>query len=202
LKKIYSAFLLLAVFISCNNAGGSANNSSVPNHPRIPETADPPVDRSVMDMSYFPPDYPQLKMAGKAKGDPVARIIYSRPHKDMRTILGDVVQYDTPWRLGANEATEIEFFREVTIQNKKVPAGRYVLYAIPGKEQWQLILNGDLFTWGLNINRQKDLFKFAVPVRRTSIPMQILSMQFGKTASGAELTVAWDTILVSLPINF
>lgn len=193
---------LIAALISCNNAAPSVNNSSAPTHPRIPETADPPVDRSVMDMSYFPQDYPQLKMAGKAKGEPVVRVIYSRPHKDLRTIFGDVVQYDAPWRLGANEATEIEFFRNVSIHGKTIPAGRYVLYAIPGKEQWQLIFNSDLFTWGLRINQQKDLYKFTVPARRTSIPMQIFSMQFGKTAEGAELTIAWDTVLVSLPINF
>ena len=152
-------------------------------------------------MSYFPPEYPQLKMAGKAKSGPVIRVIYSRPHKDQRKILGDVVQVNQPWRLGANEATEIEFFRDVRIQNQAVAAGRYVLYAVPGKESWQLILNGDLFTWGLRIDKSKDLFTFTVPVRRTSIPMEIFSMQFGKTASGAELTIAWDTLLVSLPID-
>jgi hypothetical protein len=155
-----------------------------------------------MDMSYFPPDYPQLKMGGKAKGEPVIRIIYSRPHKDHRKILGDVVQLNVPWRLGANEATEIEFFRDVTIQNKRIAKGRYVLYAIPGNEKWQLILNNDLFTWGLHINRGNDLFSFSVPVRHTSVPMEVFSIQFGKSADGAELSIAWDTFLVALPINF
>jgi len=155
-----------------------------------------------MDMSYFPPDYPQLKMSGKALGDPVIRIIYSRPHKNHRKILGDVVQLNVPWRLGANEATEIEFFRDVTIQNKRIAAGRYVLYAIPGAEKWELILNSDLFTWGLHINRQNDLYSFSVPARLTSVPMEVFSMQFGKTATGAELSIAWDTVLVTLPIDF
>ena len=202
LKKTFWPIAILAVSLSCNNSTPSANKSEIPNHPRLPETADPPVDKSVMDMSYFPPEYPQLKMAGKAKGDPVIRIIYSRPHKDQRKILGEVVQINQPWRLGANEATEIEFFRDVIILNKPVAAGRYVLYAVPGSDKWQLILNGDLFTWGLRIDKSKDLFSFSVPVRRTSVPMEIFSMQFGKTATGAELTIAWDTLLVSLPITF
>jgi hypothetical protein len=202
LKKTRWPILALALCISCNNVSPSAKDSEIPNHPRLPETADPPVDKSVMDMSYFPPEYPQLKMGGNAKGDPVMRVIYSRPHKDQRKIIGDVVQMNVPWRLGANEATEIEFFRDVTIQGRHLAAGRYVLYAIPGDANWQLVLNNDLFTWGLRINRSKDLYSFSVPVRRTSVPMEIFSMQFGKTATGAELTIAWDTILLSLPITF
>lgn len=153
-------------------------------------------------MSYFPPDYPQLKMAGKISGDPVIRLIYSRPHKDGRDIFGDVVKFGNPWRLGANEATEIEFFRTVTIQKKKVPKGRYVLYAIPGAEKWQLILNGDLYTWGLKIDRKKDLYSFSVPSRKTAVAMDIFSMQFGQTATGAELTIAWDKTMLALPIEF
>jgi len=192
----------MVLCISCDNVSPSVSNPERQNNSRITETADPPVDKSVMDMSYFPPDYPQLKMGGKAKGEPVIRLIYSRPHKDHRKIYGDVVQLNTPWRLGANEATEIEFFRDVTIQNKRVAAGRYVLYAIPGNEKWNLILNSDLFTWGLRINRDKDLYSFSVPARLTSVPMEIFSMQFGKTATGAELSIAWDTVLVTLPINF
>ncbi|HSB91810.1 MAG TPA: DUF2911 domain-containing protein [Flavitalea sp.] len=202
MEKLCWPFLLLALCLSCNNGAPSAASAGIPNQPRIPETADPPVDKSVMDMSYFPPEYPQLKMAGKAKGGPVIRVIYSRPHKAQRKILGEVVQVNEPWRLGANEATEIEFFRDVTILNKRVPAGRYILYAIPGEDKWQLILNGDLFTWGLHIDKSKDLYSFPVPVRRTSVPMEVFSIQFGKTAKGCELTIAWDTMLVSLPIDF
>ena len=108
---------MLALSISCNNLSPSANIPERENNSGIRETADPPLDKSAMDMSYFPPEYPQLKMGGKAKGDPVIRIIYSRPHKDHRKILGDVVQLNAPWRLGANEATEIEFFRDVVIPN-------------------------------------------------------------------------------------
>jgi hypothetical protein len=46
------------------------------------------LDHSVMDMSYWPINYPYLKLSGKAKAMPVARIIYSRPLKEGRTIFG------------------------------------------------------------------------------------------------------------------
>ena len=75
-----------------------------------------------MDMVYFPTDYPLLKMAGKTTTPPLMRIIYSRPQKQGRQIFGGLVQYDIPWRLGANEATEIEFFSAATVAGKTVKA--------------------------------------------------------------------------------
>ena len=83
-------------------------------------------DVSPMDMSYFPVNYPKLKMAKLVSQPPVMRLIYSRPHLQGRELFHDVLRYGEYWRLGANEATEIEFFRDVTIQNKRIHPGRYV----------------------------------------------------------------------------
>ncbi len=82
-----------------------------------------PVDVSPMDIAYFPVDYPIAKMSNPAAGLPMARVIYSRPHMQGRTIFGTLLKYDEHWRLGANEATEIELFQNATIQNKKSGAG-------------------------------------------------------------------------------
>ena len=68
------------------------------------------LDKSPMDMSYSPQNYPIIKMNGKTTAQPVARVIYGRPQKAGRVIFGGIVAYDQIWRLGANEATEIEFF--------------------------------------------------------------------------------------------
>src|SRR6476619_2172968 len=94
------------------------------------------MDKSPMDIAYFPEDFPVLKMSGKESGEPIARIIYSRPSKDGREIFGNVVKYGTYWRLGANEGTEIEFFRDVTINSEKVKKGRYIIYTVPYKNKW------------------------------------------------------------------
>ena len=70
-----------------------------------------------MDMSYYPNGYPVLKIQDKATEPLVARVIYSRPQKNGRTIFGELLEYGKVWRLGANEATEIEFFQVVKIGN-------------------------------------------------------------------------------------
>ena len=91
----------------------------------VAQTALPPLDKSPMDMCYYPVDYPILKIQRKADAPLIARVIYGRPQKNDRSIFGDLVPYDMIWRAGANEATELEFYREVKIDGKKLPKGRY-----------------------------------------------------------------------------
>ena len=81
----------------------------------------PAMDKSPMDMSYYPVNYPILRIQPNKTIEPlIARVIYSRPQKSGRKVFGELVEDGKVWRLGANEATEIEFFREVKIGNKKI----------------------------------------------------------------------------------
>lgn len=108
----------------------------------------PPVDKSPMDMSYYPQNYPVLKIQGKPVGALIARVIYSRPRREGRTIFGNLVKYGEVWRLGANEATEIEFFKPVRLNGKRIGKGRYTLYAITNERTWTIIINKETDTWG------------------------------------------------------
>ena len=160
------------------------------------------VDVSPMDMSYYPPDYPKLKMAKQVSQPPVARLIYSRPHLQGREIFHNVLKYGAYWRLGANEATEIEFFRDVTIQNKKVKAGRYILYCILGPATWNIALNSNLDSWGLQQDSTKDIQHFEIPVAHGNPSLEYFTMVFEKSNKGADLIIAWDDVVAKLPIEF
>jgi Protein of unknown function (DUF2911) len=160
------------------------------------------IDLSPMDMSYFPVNYSQLKMTHDLTTPPIMRVIYSRPHRQGRTIFGNLLKYGERWRLGANEASEIEFFQNVTIQDKKVNAGRYIVYCIPYQDKWTIILNNDLYTWGLKIDSTKDVMQFDIPIKKTSIDFEYFTMVFQPTSNGAELVMAWDDAEARLPINF
>jgi len=163
----------------------------------------PPVDKSPMDMSYYPNSYPVQKIQDKITEPLVARVIYSRPQKSGRTIFGELVEYGKVWRLGANEATEIEFFKAVRIGGKKIPKGRYTLYALVNEDSWTIILNKETDTWGaFKYNAKKDLTRFEVAVQKNDSPVESFSMMFEKTATGCNLIIAWDTTKVSMPINF
>ncbi|MFN4286744.1 MAG: DUF2911 domain-containing protein [Lacibacter sp.] len=165
----------------------------------------PPLDKSPMDMSYYPPNYPVLRIQPQKTTEPlVARVIYSRPQKMGRKVFGELVEDGKIWRLGANEATEIEFFREVKIGNKKVKKGRYTLYAIENKDRWTLILNTETDIWGaFGYDAAKDVLRIDLPVLRTPENVEAFTMVFEKAGDrGARLVIAWDDAMVQLPISW
>lgn len=201
MKKTFVAIaVLLLTHISMAQSQASLITSTAPSM-SSPFKA-PELDKSPMDMAYFPVDYPILKTQNKVTAPPMVRVIYSRPQKGNRIIFGQLVEYNKVWRLGANEATEIEFFRDVTIAGKKIPRGRYTLYAIPTETQWTIILNKDTDTWGAFVyDEKKDVLRTDVPVKTLPAPVDAFSMAFNKTDNGAELYIAWDNVSVRLPIG-
>jgi hypothetical protein len=162
------------------------------------------VDVSPMDMSYYPVEYYKLNMAKQSTTPLVVRVIYSRPHLKGRSLFDSlpILKYGEPWRLGANESTEIEFFRDAVIQNRKIKAGRYILYSIPGEKSWTIIFNSNLDTWGLQQDASKDLFRFEIPASIVDHHTEYFTMIFEKTATGADLVMAWDNYELKLPIDF
>ncbi len=160
------------------------------------------VDISPMDMSYFPVDYPKIKMAHPNISPPVMRVIYSRPHLQKRALFNGILKYGEPWRLGANEASEIDFYNPVSIQGKKIPAGRYIIYGIPHPDKWTIILNSNIDSWGLKQDSTKDIGRFQIPVLTNSVSLEYFTMVFEKSEAGADLVIAWADVLARLPIKF
>jgi hypothetical protein len=160
------------------------------------------VDVSPMDMTYFPVDYPKLKMAHLTDEPPLARVIYSRPHLQGRHLFSGVLKYGEIWRLGANETTELQLYKTATIEGKKVNPGRYAMYCIPGKENWIIAINTNTDSWGLEQDTTKDVARFNAAVTPSSGRIEYFTMLFEKTATGANLLMAWDDIEARLPITF
>lgn len=208
----FRAFVMLQFFtvimLSCNfnkvNPGANTRSSDTL---KSAEVVNPYVstDQSPMDMTYYPNDYPVLKMNGTDSTSLVARVIYSRPQKKGRVIFGNTSrslrEYGKEWRLGANEATEIEFFKDVIINGKKIDKGRYIIYCIPYPEKWTIILNTNLYTWGLHLDESKDIFKVDVPVELQAPPLETFTMVFEKAAYGTDLIMAWDNVKATLRIR-
>ncbi|GAC1429997.1 MAG: hypothetical protein NVSMB7_06480 [Chitinophagaceae bacterium] len=154
-----------------------------------------------MDMSYYPVNYPILRIQDKATDPLIARLIYSRPQRNGRNVFGELLEYNKVWRLGANEATEIEFFKDMLVNGKVVPKGKYTMYAIPAEEKWTMIINKETDIWGaFKYDSGKDIIRTDVAVQKQAEPLEAFTMFFEKTASGFVLTAAWDTALVSLPL--
>ena len=187
MKKIIALLVIFQLFFIC----------------LMGQTSLPPVDKSPMDMSYYPNSYPVLKIQDKITEPLIARVVYSRPQKSGRAIFGGLVKYGEVWRLGANEATEIEFFKTVHIGGKRISKGRYTLYAIVNESSWTIIVNKETDTWGsFKYNLKKDVIRTDVPVQKADAVLESMAMAFEKTTTGCNLVIAWDNVKVSLPISF
>ncbi|MDB5195904.1 MAG: hypothetical protein JWP88_274, partial [Flaviaesturariibacter sp.] len=200
MKAAVIALCLLSL-IACSDDGTNptSHKDSVLRLDTLPlhkEAVNPyvPVDISPMDISYFPTDYPVAKMGNEDMQPPLVRVIYSRPHRQGRKIFGELLKYGEPWRLGANEATEIEFFSPATIQRKTIPKGRYILYCIPRQKTWTICFNTNIYSWGLKHDEKKDVQQFTIPVTNTAQPVEYFTLLFKKSATGADMIMTWDEV--------
>jgi hypothetical protein len=163
----------------------------------------PTIDKSPMDMSTYPPNYQLQKLQGKVTEPIVARVVYSRPLKNDRIIFGELLPYKEIWRFGANENTEIEFFRDVKINKQIIKKGKYSLFAIPEKDKWTIIINKDLNSWGsFKYEASKDAIRVNVPTIKSKEIAEAFYIYFAKTDKGFSLLAGWDDVEVSLPIYF
>ncbi|KAF2327713.1 DUF2911 domain-containing protein [Flavobacterium daemonense] len=160
----------------------------------------PPLDASPADISYFPNKSVKFKKTDNPS--PVVKVVYSRPSVKGRTIFGDVVKFGEVWRVGANENTEVKFYKAVTIGGKKIPAGYYSLFAIPEKDKWTIIINKELDMWGgYAYDESKDVVRVSVPVKPVSDVIEALSIAFTTQGNVANLVIGWDKTTVELPIT-
>jgi len=208
MKKFYLLAWIVLIFNACNDQEKKINTANTTETKDTITDIPQPVsnytlpDLSPMDMIYYPSDYPLKKMSGAVTTMPLARIIYSRPQKQGRKIFGELVKYNEPWRLGANEATELEFFTTATIQHKTIKPGRYILYCIPEETKWTIILNSNLYTWGLKPDKEKNLIQFEIPVEKNNTIIEYFTMAFEGSGKNTDLLILWDDIKTKLPVSF
>jgi len=108
-------------------------------------------------------------------------INYSSPAVKGRTIWGDLVPYGKVWRAGANEATTFETNKDIKIQGKDLPAGKYTFFIIPGEEQSTFIFNSETGQWGTNYDESKDVLRVQVQSQESSTFEERLVYEVNKT---------------------
>jgi len=161
----------------------------------------PGMDGSPADLAYFPANATQTAKKG-GPSPAIIKVTYARPAKKGREIFGTLEKFGQVYRLGANESTEIKFFKPVVIGGKSIPAGSYGLFAIPNKDNWTIIISKDTDHWGAyTYDQANDLVRVEVPVKTLTTPLENLSMVFTPAANGAVLNIGWDTTSVAVPIK-
>ena len=104
----------------------------------------------------------------------------------------------------ANEASEINFTKDIKIGGKALRAGTYTIFTIPNDGKWTVIINSELGQWGdYQYKPEKDILSFDVTPETT--PKEIFeafTIKFEGNDSGADMIMRWDDVKVSVPISF
>ncbi len=133
-------------------------------------------------------------------------LIYSRPNINGRSLLkdgSDLAPLNKLWRTGANAATRLKFTDNVTIGGKKLDTGSYVLYTIPGKDNWEVILNKGLGNWGTDGYKEaEDVVRFKVKADKASSNTETFTMQFSNIAAETcDLNIVWGATSIRIPVS-
>jgi hypothetical protein len=158
-------------------------------------------DKSPLDYAYLPDDFAHDRKEGDKA---IVRVTYSRPIKNNREVFGKLVPYGKVWRTGANENTEIKFYQDVEFGGKKVKAGSYSLFTIPGEKEWTVILNSDLDYWGAyKYNEKNDIARVTAPVISLGVALDSFSIQFeDKGNNQAVMRLGWDKTAAEVALKY
>lgn len=151
------------------------------------------LDKSPLDIASYPSIHDDSNTQVK--------VIYSRPQLKGRS-LSKLIPNGKIWRTGANEGTEITFYKDVKFGGKAVEQGTYSLATIPGEKEWTILLNSDVNVWGAySYNKANDVARIKVPVSLGKKSLEAFSIAFQKTDNGVNMFLAWDTLRVVVPID-
>jgi len=179
---MFVAFITFLFSVNPLNAQDTPNEG--PNFPKI--------DASPMDLVLY----------RDQNDEALARVIYSRPQKRDREVFGKLVPYGEVWRTGANEATELTLYQDMSVADATVKAGTYTLYTIPDEKEWTVILNNRIHTWGAyEYTDKEDQVRIKVPVRQSPTTIEAFSMAFTPNDNGANLLMGWDDKYVEVPFK-
>jgi len=149
-----------------------------------------------------PLDSTAVEMSGAT-----VKVCYGRPSARGRKIMGGLVPFGEPWRLGANEATTIYVPFAAELAGVRVGAGTYTLYTIPGESRWQIAVNRGVQRWGVPIDepvRAQDVGAGTVAVEKLDKDVEALTLKFAPVTEGGsatELVVEWEKTRVRIPLR-
>ena len=149
------------------------------------------LDKSPMDVAAFPASY--------KNSDKIVKVTYSRPQLNGRD-LAKLAPPEKIWRTGANEATEITFYKDVVFGGEALKAGTYSLFTIPSLNgDWTVIINSARNIWGsYYYNQDKDVIRVSGKTSKVEENIEAFSIIFDKDMT---LKMGWGKTVVSVSIK-
>lgn len=152
-------------------------------------------------------------------------ITYSRPAVKGRAVYGDwpaevkgegtldnqntrpagapLVPWGHVWRTGANEATMFVVNDDVLINGQPLPAGKYSLHSIPGKDDWTFIFNKDDGQWGsFTYDPAKDALRVKAKPTWVADSQELLTFAVdAPEGDAATVNLRWEKLSVPFTVK-
>ncbi len=141
---------------------------------------------------------PPAKVSETIASGATISINYSQPSVKGRSIGKEIAPYGEVWRTGANEATVFETDKDVTIEGKTLPAGKYSLYSIPGADKWTLIFNKTWDQWGTVYKEEEDALRVDVKPGKAASMMEKMTFDI---AEDGKVAMMWGDTQVAFMVK-
>jgi len=129
------------------------------------------------------------------------KINYHSPGVRKRIIWGGLVPYDEVWVTGAHDATTLEIPKAFVINGKEIPAGKYALFTIPGKNEWTIMINK---YWKQHLateyDEKDDVIRLKVKPKKSAHKERLQYFIDDKGNGKVSVSVAWEELNVSFDI--
>ena len=193
MKKYIHLSVLLIVFLIVSCKQETKNVKEVVVEEKASETSAQPDKKKPLS-----PHTSTMAMIGDAH----IHIDYSSPGVRNRIIFGGLLAYDQVWQAGAHMATWIETNKDLVIDGKMLPAGKYGFFTIPSKDEWTIIFNSNWDQHGKDeYDKKDDVLRFKVKPIISDEVTEHLAYQVNKISDNeGTMSLSWEK--VSIKFNF
>ena len=141
---------------------------------------------------------PRKQTQGNINGVNIS-IDYGSPYVKDRVIWGKLEKYNKVWRAGANENTTISFNKDVKIQGKNLPAGKYGFFIIPKENStWTIIFNKENSNWGASKYQEKE-DALRVELQPTFVNENQEQLMY--SVENNAINFAWEKARIAIPVE-
>ncbi|MEJ7780100.1 MAG: DUF2911 domain-containing protein [Daejeonella sp.] len=170
MKKLFS-FILIAGLITSFSASAQQDKSKRPS--------------------------PPAKVSQTLSSGAEVSIDYSRPSVKGRSMT-ELTPAGKVWRTGANEATVFETSKDVEIEGKNLPAGKYSVYSIPGEKEWTIIFNKTWKQSGTVYKDTEDALRVNIKPGKAANFTEMMTFDIDK---GGKVSLAWADTQVDFKVK-
>ena len=188
--------IMTSVLIMCTNSNQENDQDQTVSMAEKEETEDQIVEQDTIKGSI------PSEATGSIGGTNI-KINYYSPGVKGRILWGGLVPYDQVWATGAHMATSVEFDKDLSIGEQEIPAGKYALFTIPGREEWTVIINKN---WEQHLtddyDQKEDVLRIILKPSMQAQHQERVKYEIkGHSETEGAINISWDELTLALPVS-